>query len=563
MNKNHSFVFSLSFFVLLFAAFGINHINAQTATDAIPPTAPTGFSATITNYSEVSLSWSASTDNVGVAGYYVYKNGTRIVNTGSLSYLDNVTPGYYSYTVAAYDAAGNVSPQSSPSSVTVISDTTPPAAPANFSATTTPNFQVNLSWSASTDNVGVAGYYVYRNGIRIMTSASLTGTSYTDASGTPGATYAYSVAAYDAAGNISPQSPAVTVTLIIDNTPPSLPTNFSVTAVATSSTETILSWTGSVDNVGVAGYYIYRNGTQIANITPATTTYLDTGLSPATTYGYAVAAYDAAGNISEKTPVLNATTIPLDLTPPFIPGGLSAVATSSTEIFVSWQPSSDNVGVAGYYLYRNSTQIANLTGPTSTTYLDSGLSPQLSYIYTVSAYAAGNASQQSSPASAITPLVFTAPAASSTAVVSVSVAPPLVVSSTAVSAPAPTAAASTSVSAVFTNSLYTGLRSNDVTTLQSFLVNEGYLAAGHATGFYGALTEQAVEKFQCDHAIVCSGTSLTTGWGLVGAKTRNVLNSLYNDVAASSTTSTASGTPSVAQLQAEIQALEAELSKLQ
>src|SRR6266853_1781233 len=83
----------------------------------------------------------------------------------------------------------------------------------------------------------------------------------------------------------------------VDTTPPSLPTD--LTAAAAGSTGANLSWNASTDNVGVTGYIVRRNGVLVA--APATTTYADTGLSAATTYSYAVAARDAAGNLSPNS----------------------------------------------------------------------------------------------------------------------------------------------------------------------------------------------------------------------------------------------------------------------
>jgi chitodextrinase len=89
-----------------------------------------------------------------------------------------------------------------------------------------------------------------------------------------------------------------------DTTPPSTPTGVTVTGTTSSSVS--LSWTASTDNVGVAGYRIYRGGTQIG--TSTTTSYTDTGLTAATQYTYTIAAYDAAGNLSPTSTAVNATT---------------------------------------------------------------------------------------------------------------------------------------------------------------------------------------------------------------------------------------------------------------
>jgi chitodextrinase len=186
-----------------------------------------------------------------------------------------------------------------------LADTTPPSRPTGLTAVAMGSTGANLSWGASTDNLGVTAYIVLRNGIQVATPVS---TSYADTGLSPAATYSYTVAARDAAGNISPDSTSVSVTTAIaaDTTAPSTPTG--LTAAAAGSTGANLSWGASTDNVGVTGYIVRRNGVQVA--TPATTSYADTGLSPATTYGYTVAARDAAGNISPNSASVSVTTPP-------------------------------------------------------------------------------------------------------------------------------------------------------------------------------------------------------------------------------------------------------------
>ncbi|MBI4087283.1 MAG: right-handed parallel beta-helix repeat-containing protein, partial [Candidatus Liptonbacteria bacterium] len=185
------------------------------------------------------------------------------------------------------------------------------------------------------------------------------------------------------------------------------------------STQVDLSWAPSTDNVGVAGYRINRGGSLLVTLatttTGATISYYDAGLSPSTTYSYVVTAYDAAGNVSLPNSA-NITTLggtTADTTPPSVPTNLLAVASSSSQINLSWTASTDNVGVAGYKIYRGSLLLASWSG---TSYSDVGtfpsLSPSTSYTYTVAAYdAAGNVSSQSSPASATTPAALLAPTA--------------------------------------------------------------------------------------------------------------------------------------------------------
>jgi chitodextrinase len=85
----------------------------------------------------------------------------------------------------------------------VLGDTTAPTNPTGLLANTISSSQINLSWSASSDNVAVTGYNVYRDGLKIANSIN---TSYQDTGLTPDTTYSYTIAAYDAAGNTSNQS---------------------------------------------------------------------------------------------------------------------------------------------------------------------------------------------------------------------------------------------------------------------------------------------------------------------------------------------------------------------
>jgi chitodextrinase len=107
--------------------------------------------------------------------------------------------GFTSYT--ATDGSGNGSGNTS--------DTAPPSSPANLSAMVVSSSQINLTWSASTDNVGVAGYRVYRNGTQVGTTAAA---SYNDTGLAASTTFTYTVAAYDASGNVSAQSTQLLVT---------------------------------------------------------------------------------------------------------------------------------------------------------------------------------------------------------------------------------------------------------------------------------------------------------------------------------------------------------------
>ena len=184
-------------------------------------------------------------------------------------------------------------------------DTQAPSVPANLSASNTTETTTDLSWSASSDNVGVTGYDVYQGtallGTVTATSASITGL-------VEGTTYTFSVRAKDAAGNVSAASNSVTVTTETTNTAdtqaPTIPANLSVGTVT--DTEIGLSWTASSDNVGVTGYDVYQ-GTSLLGTATGTSANI-TGLTAGTSYSFSVRAKDAAGNVSNASNTVTATT---------------------------------------------------------------------------------------------------------------------------------------------------------------------------------------------------------------------------------------------------------------
>src|SRR5262249_11571271 len=89
-----------------------------------------------------------------------------------------------------------------------------------------------------------------------------------------------------------------------DTTAPGVPGGLTATAVSASQIN--LAWSTATDNVGVAGYRVFRNGTQIG--TPNGTSFPDSGLAPSTASSYTVAAVDAAGNLSARSGAASATT---------------------------------------------------------------------------------------------------------------------------------------------------------------------------------------------------------------------------------------------------------------
>ena len=291
------------------------------STDNVPPSVPTGLATTLVTQNQVNLTWNASSDNVGVTSYTIYRDGAvrGTVNGTTTTFQDGtVAPNTaYTYTVAAFDAAGNNSGQSAPLPVTtppIPTDNDPPSVPTNLRTTSITYMAVSLAWDASTDNVGVTTYTIYRDGT-LLTSVNGTTTTYQDNAVAANSSYAYTVEAFDAAGHGSGQSASLPVTtppVPQDNNPPSVPANLRTTNITYSAVS--LAWDGSTDNVGVTTYTIYRNGALVGSVNGATTTYNDNTVSSGTSYAYTVEAFDAAANGSGQSASLPVT-VP---TPPSI-----------------------------------------------------------------------------------------------------------------------------------------------------------------------------------------------------------------------------------------------------
>ncbi|SDE67635.1 Fibronectin type III domain-containing protein [Pricia antarctica] len=235
---------------------------------------------------------------------------TLIRGTDWAEYVFNVTATstsplirIYTSNAATSSTAGNTIFIDNVSILRVNSDSAPPSAVTTLAATGTTATGTQLSWSASTDNIGVTGYQVFRNGTQIGTPV---GTAYTVTGLTQSTSYAFTVRAVDAAGNVSAAGNTVNVTTTqgTDSAPPSAVTT--LTATGTTATGTQLSWSASTDNIGVTGYQVFRNGTQIG--TPVGTAYTVTGLTQSTSYAFTVRAVDAAGNVSAAGNTVNVTT---------------------------------------------------------------------------------------------------------------------------------------------------------------------------------------------------------------------------------------------------------------
>ncbi|WP_237391759.1 lytic polysaccharide monooxygenase [Paenibacillus dendrobii] len=206
-----------AFYNVIDADFGGGGSNPA---DTTAPTAPSNLTAASITASGATLSWGASSDNVGVTGYKVYNGSTLVTTTSGSTLSYNVTglsaSTAYTFTVKAVDAAGNTSAASNAATFTTSSpppvDTTAPTAPGNLQVSGTPTSStISLIWNAATDNVGVTGYQIFR-GTTLAGSVSGTTLNYTATGLAANTAYTFTVQAVDAAGNKSASSNAVTAT---------------------------------------------------------------------------------------------------------------------------------------------------------------------------------------------------------------------------------------------------------------------------------------------------------------------------------------------------------------
>ena len=379
----------------------------KAAADTEAPTAPTEVTATDITTTTAKVTWTASTDNVGVAGYNVYVNDSETpVNgetlvTGTEYALENLTAGTgYTVTVKAVDAAGNVSDGAVHTFTTEnAADTEAPTAPENVAVTDVTTTTAKVTWSEATDNVGVVGYNVYLNEAKVNETL-ITTTEYDLTALTEETAYSVRVTAVDAAENESERSEAATFTTpkTQDTEAPSVPAG--VTASDVTQTGAKITWTASADNVGVAGYNVYLGESKV-NTSPVTVTEYDlTGLTANTEYTVTVSAVDAAGNESARSEAATFTTLAAeeekDNEAPSVPAGVTASDVTQTGAKITWTASADNVGVAGYNVYVDETKV-NTDKLVEGLELElTGLTPDTEYTVTVSAVdAAGNESGRS------------------------------------------------------------------------------------------------------------------------------------------------------------------------
>jgi hypothetical protein len=318
-------------------------IQPRTAgADTTPPTATIGSKpASLTNSTSASFSFTG-TDNVTPANQLTFQcalDGAAFAACTSPQAYSGLTAGSHTFQVKSTDQAGNVS---TVASYTWNIDTSAPTAPTNLTATAASSSQINLSWTAATDNTAVTNYQITRNGAVIATVGNVT--SYNNNSGLSANTlYTYSVLAIDGAGNQGPASnqASATTQASADTTPPTASIT-SQPANPTNATTASFSFTGT-DNVTPANQLTFQCSLDSAAFAACTSPQAYSGLA-AGSHNFRVESIDQAGNVS--TPASYTWTI--DTTAPTVSMTAPAnnATVSGTSVTVS-ATASDNAAVVG------------------------------------------------------------------------------------------------------------------------------------------------------------------------------------------------------------------------
>jgi len=309
INSTLTAVLGCGAILLVLAAGALGQANV-----AAVPKPPEGLKATARGPYAVDLDWKRTRH---AESYYVYRDGSRVAETRPSDYRDEgLQPATtYEYRVSAIDDDGDEGGLSDP--VQVTTEALPgPSVPTDLVATAAGPYRIDLLWSSSESEFGIAFYRIFRDGEEL---ANITETRYVDANLDPETSYEYRVSAVDGLGSESDLSEPSSATT---ETEPGPPPPLDLKAVAGSAVQIDLTWNPPAASVHpVQGYNVYREGEPIGFV--VSTAFADAGLSPETTYSYTVSSVDDRGVEGEMSDEVSATTdAPSDVIPPAAPTGL-------------------------------------------------------------------------------------------------------------------------------------------------------------------------------------------------------------------------------------------------
>ncbi len=397
LDPSHSY----SFAVTAYDAAGAEsaYSNVVNVPEMQAPVTSVSYPANASTVAGVVSVTADATDNVGVTKVEFYVNGVLKATDTGTPYLFSwdttaLTPGTYTLSTKAYDAAGNVG-QSQTVTVTVANDLQAPAV-----SLTSPGNNLTVSGTVSiaanaTDNVGVSRVEFYLNN-SLLGATNMAPYAYSwNTKGVANGVYNVTAKAYDAAGNVG-QSQVVTVNVANDVTAPTV----ALTSPSGGSTVsgTVSLTANASDNVGVNKVEFYQNNTLIGTSSTAPYSFSwNTTLVANGTYTITAKAYDSAGNVGlSQSTAINVSNATVDTTAPTVtitaPGNNSTLS-GTVAITVS---AADNVGVTKVEFYKSGSLLSTSTAAPYTYNWDTNTVINGTYTLTAKAYdKAGNIGQTS------------------------------------------------------------------------------------------------------------------------------------------------------------------------
>jgi fibronectin type 3 domain-containing protein len=349
--------------------------------------APTGVQAKTASITEIDLSWTAVT---GATSYAVLRSKsattgyTKVATLSAISFADiKLIPGTtYYYEVKAVNASSTSAPSSAVSGTTLLR---PPIGVAAKGVSTS---EIDLTWTPET---GATSYQVAQAAVAtgpFSAVGSPITNAFADLGLSPGVKYYFEVEAVDAGG---PSAPAHVVASVTYPAPPK-----NVFAHGVTATQVNLSWTAVT---GAASYVVGRALTSGGSYTPVGTpkslSFVDTGLTAATTYYYVVQAKNGSG-VSSNSAEVSATTTPA------VPTGLAATVKSASEISLTWNAVTKATGYRVLFAKVSGGPYSNVGSVNTTSFDANALLPATTYYITVQATNASGPSNRATEVSALT-----------------------------------------------------------------------------------------------------------------------------------------------------------------
>ena len=397
-----------------------------TTPDTVPPTTPASLTGK-SGYTTANLSWTASTDNIGVAGYNVYRctppaagqpcTGIWLASTTLPDYGDSTLTGgtLYNYQVQAFDFAGNNS--SITPTLSLQTFITSASAATNLLATVVSSLEIDLSWSAPSTPTGLSQYLIFAgtspSNVQQIAVRPATQTTYKNVNLAPGTAYYYGIVAVEQGIDAPMTTPVLATTLPL----PSPPSNVAGAATPTS---IVLTWQENLQpgSLPISYYQILKGatpGNMINAGSSSNTTYTAQSLTPNTTYYFEIVAADTGHDDSTPSVQIAVTTLPLPAAP-----AVAATVNSATRITIAWSETIPPSGlpIQYYNVFRGTSPsgMTQVTTRTASPYIDMAAAPNTTYYYAVQAVDTGkDPSSMSAAATAKTSAMPAAPVVAASA----------------------------------------------------------------------------------------------------------------------------------------------------